>query len=373
MEPLEEAVYLDQVRLMAVDHPAGLDLYPNEYFASNPPYPEFKVVVSSDAEPPAGAWDEHGHNLLPDLLAHKFAGDFELERFAGFAKTHTLTFDLGEPYNGGPLWLLAHGEIEYFTANSMYAASQAGMTPVSPYVEALGKDGQWKRVIDDMGFPAGGPRTMTADLTGKLPKGTQKIRITTNLQVYWDNILISRTPQGRVENADFKLTNIPLSRADLGFHGYPYKIEGLPPGNVKYIYEKASATGPYTRPFGTYTRYGDVLPLLTSLDDKLAVFGSGDEVRLDFDPSNLPALPQGWVRDYFFAANGYEKDMDFYAAEGNYVAPLPFLSMGDYPYPPKKSFPLDDTHVKYLLEYNTRHMSGNEQRGYWFDYGPAQR
>jgi hypothetical protein len=61
--------------------------------------------------------------------------------------------------------------------------------------------------------------------------------------------------------------------------------------------------------------------------------------------------------------------MDFYAAEGNYVAPLPFLRMGDYPYGPRKSFPLDDAHVNYLLEYNTRHMSGNEQRGYWFDYG----
>ena len=39
MEPLEEAVYLDQVRLLAVDHPADVDVYPNEYFASNPPYP----------------------------------------------------------------------------------------------------------------------------------------------------------------------------------------------------------------------------------------------------------------------------------------------------------------------------------------------
>ena len=128
------------------------------------------------------------------------------------------------------------------------------------------------------------------------------------------------------------LTPVPLVRADLEFHGYPLKIEGTPAGNVQYIYEKVSATGPYTRPSGTYTRYGDVLPLLTATDDKLAVFGSGDEVQLDFDPSHLPALPKGWVRDYFFAANGYEKDMDFYAAEGNYVAPLPFLSMGEYPY-----------------------------------------
>jgi tetratricopeptide (TPR) repeat protein len=423
MEPLEEAVYLDQVRLLAVDHPADTDVYPNEYFASNPPYPPFKVVVSRDARPPAGAWDDHGHDVLPDLLAHRYVGDFAVTGFLGFAKPHTLTLDLGEPYSGGPLWLLLHGEVEYFSANSMYAASQAGITAISPYVEALvgnEKDpkGNWRRVVDDMGFPAGGPRTMTADLTRKVPPGTRKIRITTNLQIYWDRILISRTPQGTTreiprpagESAGLRddtsngtdesstggrhpegsrcsggakdyaratanptrVTPVPLIRADLEFHGYPYKIEGTPPGNVQYIYEKASATGPYTRPAGTYTRYGDVLPLLTATDDKLAVFGSGDEVRLDFDPSHLPPLPRDWVRDYFFAANGYEKDMDFYAAEGNYVAPLPFLSMGEYPYTPKKSFPLDNDHVNYLLEYNTRHMSGNEQRGYWFDYGEQQ-
>jgi len=406
MEPLEEAVYLDQARLLAVDHPADLDVYPNEYFASNPPYPEFKVVVSKSEEalPPAGAWDEHGHDVLPNLLAHRYFGDFVLTQFQGFAQPHSLTLDLGEPYHGGPLWLLLHGEVEYFSANSMYAASQAGVQAISPYVEALvgnEKDasGKWVRVIDDMGFPAGGPRTMTADLTGRLPKGTRKIRITTNLQIYWDSILVSRTSQdvarpsrrlsaegetplrqaqGRRSgqqakcrrNASVCLTPVPLVRADLGFHGFPLKIEGAPPGNVDYIYEKVSATGPYTRPAGNYTRYGDVLPLLTALDDKLVVFGSGDEVRLDFDPSKLPGLPQGWVRDYFFAANGYEKDMDFYAAEGNFVAPLPFLRMGDYPYPAGKSFPLDDAHVNYLLEYNTRQISGNEQRGYWFDYGP---
>src|ERR1700722_12399890 len=393
MEPLEEAVYLDQTRLLAVDHPADLDVYPNEYFASNPPYPEFKVVVSKskDARPPAGALDEHGHNVLPDLLAHRYFGDFALTQFQGFANPHSLVLDLGEAYRGGPLWLLLHGEVEYFSANSMYAASQAGVQAISPYLEVLHPNGNWTRVVDDMGFPAGGPRTMTADLTGRLPLGARKIRITTNLQVYWDNILIDRTlenveaaeggmplrqAQGRLSGQpagcrrSVCLTPVPLVHANLSFHGFPLKIEGTPPGNVQYIYEKASATGPYTRPSGTYTRYGDVLPLLTALDDKLVVFGSGDEVSLDFNPAQLPALPKGWVRDYFFAANGYEKDMDFYAAEGGFVAPLPFLKMGDYPYPAGKGFPLDDMHVNYLLEYNTRHMSGNEQRGYWFDYGP---
>ncbi len=367
MEPLEESVYLDQVKLLAVDHPAEVDVYPNEYFASNPPYPPFKIVYSRDARPPAGAWDEHGHNLLRDLLAHRYFGDFKMLSFMGFAEPHSLELDLGEAYHGGPLWLLMHGEIEYFSATSMYAADQAHLRPLAPYVEALvpGSNGKttWVRVIDDMGFPAGGARTMTADLTGKLPVGTRRIRITTNLQIYWDDILISRTSQDQ----NSRLTPVPLARAELDFHGFPLKIEDQPPGNVKYIYEKTSATGPYTRPAGAYTRYGDVRPLLDSIDDEFVVFASGDEVALDFDPANLPVLPRGWVRDFFFVANGYEKDMDFYAYHGDAVDPLPFRDMRTYPYP-GQSFPVDAEHLNYLLEYNTRFMSGNEAKGYWFQY-----
>ena len=103
MEPMEEVVYLDAVKLVAVDHPANEDVYPNEYFASNPPYPEFKVITSRDAKPPAGAWDDKGNNLLPDLLAHKYVGKFDLLPFKGFTKPHSLILDLGEPYRGGPL------------------------------------------------------------------------------------------------------------------------------------------------------------------------------------------------------------------------------------------------------------------------------
>ena len=47
MEPLEESVYLDEVKLLAIDHPSDLNVDPNEYFASNPPYPPFKVVFSN--------------------------------------------------------------------------------------------------------------------------------------------------------------------------------------------------------------------------------------------------------------------------------------------------------------------------------------
>jgi hypothetical protein len=301
--------------------------------------------------------------------------------FKGFTKPHSLVLDLGEPYRGGPLRLLMHGEIEYFTATGMYAASQAGIQGIAPYLEAYVRGGtgvspvtsdksvrptqrgKWVRVTDDMGFPAGLPKTITADLTGKLPQGTTRIRITTNLQIYWDNILMDRSEQ----NENFKLTSVPLTRANLEYHGYPRQIEDLPPGNVKYVYEQVSRTGPYARQAGEYTRYGDVLPLLGVFDDKLVVFGSGEEVALEFDAAKLPPLPKGWTRDYFFMANGYEKDMDFYAAEGSTVAPLPFRRMGTYPYS-GKSFPSDDDHLKYMLEFNTRFMSGNEPRGYSYEF-----
>jgi len=411
MEPMEEVVYLDQVKLLAADHPANEEVYPNEYFASNPPYPDFKVITSRNARPPAGAWDDKGRDLLPDLLAHNYVGNFDLLPFKGFTKPHSLTLDLGEPYRGGPLRLLMHGEIEYFTATGMYAASQAGIEATAPYVEAEvpvknlsdrsvrptqsvagegarttpehGATGvspvqpggntrpstvqtKWFRITDDLGFPAGLPRTITGDLTGKLPQGTKRIRITTNLQIYWDSILIDRSHPSE----NFKLNAIPLTKANLDYHGYPRQIEDQPPGNVKYVYEQVSRTGPYARQAGTYTRYGDVLPLLKSFDDKLVVFGSGEEVALEFDPAKLPPLPKGWTRDYFFQANGYEKDMDFYAADGNTVEPLPFRRMGTYPYA-GKSFPSDPEHLDYMLKYNTRCVSGNEPRGYAYQFSES--
>jgi len=364
MEPMEEVVYLDRVQLLAVDHPSNVEVYPNEFFAANPPYPPFKVITSHKAVPPAGVRDDRGRDLLPNLLAHKYVGDFELLPFKGFTKLHSLELDLGEKYNGAaPLRLLLHGEIEYFTATGMYAASQAGVQATSPYVEAQNTQGKWVKVIDDMGFPAGLPRTIVADLTGKLPGGTRRIRISTNLQIYWDSILVDRTAQ----DSSVTMHPVKLERAQLAFHGYPRQTEGVPAGNVHYVYEDVSLTGPYARQAGTYTRYGDVLPLLVGFDDQFTVFGSGEEVALEFDPSSLPRVKVGWTRDFFFLANGYEKDMDFYTAEGSTVEPLPFHVMNTYPYP-GKTYPLNPTNLDSLLRYNTRHLSGNEPRGYAYSY-----
>jgi tetratricopeptide (TPR) repeat protein len=369
MEPLEEVVYLDQVRLLAVDHPRDVDVYPNEYFASNPPFPEFKVIASRHPQALGGAWDDHGHNVLDLLLLRdrRYVAGFELLPYKGFTKSHSLEIELPDAYRGGPLRLLFHGYIEYFTANSMYAAWQAGVDPVAPYVEALDANGQWVRVVEDMGFPAGLPRTTVADLTGKLPLGTERLRITTNLQIYWDQILVDTTPD---QPEAIHAIDVPLARARLSFHGYPRLREYPSPGEFEFIYDEVSPTGPYTRPIGAYTRFGDVRELLLKSDDRLVVFGSGDEIQVEFDPARLPPLAKDWKRDYLFFVDGYEKDMDFYAAEGDFVNPLPFHRMSEYPYS-KDGYLQDDVHLNDLLNYDTRFFSGAPPASYRFLYAPS--
>ena len=82
---------------------------------------------------------------------------------------HWVELDLGNWDPSKPLRLLIDGYTDYFTATSMYAADQAGIKVIAPYVEAQNAQGQWIRVVDDMGFPAGLARTMVADLSGRIP------------------------------------------------------------------------------------------------------------------------------------------------------------------------------------------------------------
>lgn len=370
-EPMEEINYIDQLRLVAIDHPANTEVFPDERFLDEPPFASGKTVVASpQAHTLAGAWDDKGREVL-DLLArqdHRYVRDFTNLSYAGYANMHTLTLDLGpwSPHN--PLRLFMHGFIEYFSASSMYAAWQAGLQPISPYVEAQMPNGSWKRVIDDMGFPAGLPRTIVVDLTRKLPSGARRIRIKTNLQIYWDQILVDNGPEMAYA---MRKTELPLASAYLSFRGYPQQIEGETPGDLTYRYDRISATGPFQWQRGSYTRYGDVTELLRNIDNQYAVFGSGEDIDAEFGEASLPPLPAGWKRDYFFYANGFVKDMDFYEATPFTVAEMPFHEMSAYPYPAREHYPQDDRSLGYQLDWNTRFESGDRTQLFQFHYLPA--
>ncbi|HZM10650.1 MAG TPA: FG-GAP-like repeat-containing protein [Candidatus Limnocylindrales bacterium] len=371
-EPMEEVNYIDQLRMVAVDHPANIDVYPDERFLDNPPFASGKAVAASTPHVPVGAWDDHGRDVLQLLSArdHLYVRDFTNLPYAGFANTHTLTLDLGTWTSHNPLRLFLSGFIEYFSATSMYAAWQAGLQPMSPYIEAQMPDGSWKRVVDDMGFPAGLPRTITVDLTDKLPAGVRNIRITTNLQIYWDQVLVDNGP---AREHTVRTTELPLAAATLGFRGYPRQVDGETPGDLTYYYEQASTTGPFSRFRGSYTQYGDVTALLTSIDNHFAVFGTGEDIDAEFDTAALPSLPSGWKRDYFFYANGFVKDMDFFEAIPFTVDEMPFHGMSAYPYPASQHYPDDSATNGYRLNSNDRFESGaNRATEYRFEFAPRR-
>jgi tetratricopeptide (TPR) repeat protein len=368
-EPMEEVNFVDQVRLLAIDHPADSVVFPNEHFKNDPPFPEQKTIFSRAAHPLSGAWDNYGKDVLVLLRNHdhEYVRDFTNLPYAGFANAHTLTLDLGEWDESKPLRLLMTGFIEYFSASSLYSAWQAGLTPISPYVEAQMADGTWKRVIDDMGFPAGLPRTIITDLTGKIPSGARRIRITTNLQIYWDQILVSNEED---HPELVKETELPIASASLAFRGYPRQVDGKTPGDLTYYYDQASITGPFARQRGSYTHYGDVTPLVTALDNQFVIFGSGEDIDLEFRESALSVLPAGWKRDYFFYANGYVKDMDYYEAMPFTVAAMPFHGMSSYPYSNREHFPDDAGYLEYQLFWNDRFEPNNPSQHFRFDYKP---
>ena len=370
-EPMEEINFVDQLRLVAIDHPEDTDVYPDERFLNEAPFASGKAVVASaESRPLAGAWDDHGHDVLP-LLArrdHQYVRDFTNLSYAGYANMHTLTIDIGRWKPENSLRLFMHGFIEYFSASSMYAAWQAGLEPISPYVEVQMPNGSWKRIVDDMGFPAGLPRTIVVDLTNKLPLGASRIRITTNLQIYWDQALVDNGPESATHVRQMEL---PLSMAHLAFRGYPQQVDGATPGDLTYDYQKISQTGPFQWQRGPYTHYGNVTPLLQKPDNEYVIFGSGEEVDAEFSSAALPALPAHWKRDYFFYANGFVKDMDFYEALPFTVAQMPFHQESSYPYPASEHYPENPDTLKYLLNWDERFESGDRTQRFQFNYQPT--
>ena len=365
MEPMEEVNYIDQLRLVAVDHSENVEVNPDERFLDDPPFASGRVVASANARLPVGAWDGEGRDVLDAVSRrdHTFASGFTPQPYDGFANLHTLTLDLGDVDAQSPLKLLMTGYVNYFSATSLYAAWQAGIKPVSPYAEAQLPDGSWKRIADDVGFPAGLERTIVVDLTGKLPQGARKIRLTTNLEIYWDQVLVDNGA-----DAEARTTEVPLAAATLHFRGYPKQIDLVSNGDLDYDYDRVSLTGPYQHQRGNYTRFGDVTALVKGIDDRYAIFGSGEEIATEFDVTKLPALPAHWKRDYFFYANGYVKDMDWWDASPFTVAQLPFHGMSAYPYPDSEEFPPDAQSLEYQLSWNDRWDSGEPVRSYRFDY-----
>jgi tetratricopeptide (TPR) repeat protein len=357
-EELREVSYLDEIHLLAVDHPAALDVFTNDKF-QGPPFPDFRLFGVRERIRPARATDDDGTDVRAELLARDGSYPTGFSRdLAGVAGIHHLDLDFGEAAAapgapaGGDAVLVLSGWVDWADGSTFLGTAQRqGGGLLMPQLQVKDEAGAWRTVVEDMGIPAGKPKTIVVDLSGKLRGASREVRILTNLCVYWDEIFLAtgaRSPEVR-------LTTLLPESADLRFHGFSAPTihpQRLQP--ERFDYGRVSAATMWNPTPGRYTRYGDVRELLSAVDDLLVVMGSGDEVALDFDAAALPPLPVGWRRDFLLLFDGWAKDADANTAFSQSVEPLPFHAMSRYPYPEGERFPDDEVHRRWREETLTR-------------------
>jgi hypothetical protein len=330
-EPMDEVLYLDQFRLEVIDHPAGVSVYPDERFATGDPQPSQQLLVFDRFLHPVKATDHRGRDVTETVRRRdkKMVDGFAPRSWLGFAEDHFIELDFGDQLASvGPhdrLFLVLAGWTDYPYPESIFAASQAGVTMRPPVLERLA-DGRWES-LGEIGFPAGLPRVMTKEVTGLLTGRDRVFRIRTNLQIYWDEVALAVVPG---QGASLTVTPLPVSRATLAHRGLLREVtaDGRPPQEYDDAHTDSVALSHWT---GRLTKLGDVTELLAAADDRFVICGPGDEVTVQFDARPLPPLPAGWVRSFVLRARGYSKDAAPFTLTGGRVEPLPFRAMANYP------------------------------------------
>ena len=195
-EELSEVSYLDQVRLFAVDHPADTAIYTNEKFKS-PPYPEERLFGVKHRIYPVSAREFSGGNKPLDVLPLLMKTDQRSTRIQ-FARKGIRCSGEAHPGTGfRECGEIGHGS---FTAARLGGLARRQHLPrgiAGTQVwshDALPPDagcaaGNWQTVNQDMGMPAGKPKTIAVAL--KFLSASRKVRIVTNLSVYWDEVFLS--------------------------------------------------------------------------------------------------------------------------------------------------------------------------------------
>jgi hypothetical protein len=356
-EELWEAVYFDKAALVAVDHPDSVDAFVDERFVA-PPYPGRKLYLVSHEQLPVSAIDGKGNNLLPKISKYdfKYVSNFSLGKFQGVTKEHDLILDLGKRAHGDSLLLFLRGWIFPTDASINTELTQTKKYRLQPpSLQVINKEGKWQTVIKNIGYPMGRDKMVIVNLTGKfLSPNDRRVRIRTNMQIYWDHIFFST---GKV-NAPVKMQDLKMVGAQLNYRGYSASYnKGGPYGPQWFDYYDITRGQKWRDLTGYYTRYGNVLPLLQNADDEYIIADGGDEVTINFDAMHLPSLSKGWKRDFLIYSEGWVKDGDLNTAYGQTVAPLPFHNMPSYPYGKNITYPEDKAHREYQQKYNTRKVT----------------
>ena len=353
-EELWETAYFDEVKLIAVDHPVDTDIFVNEQYTP-PPFVEFKIYGVAEKLFPESAINHRGEDVSDALKAfdYHYAVEHAPGAYQGVVEPHAIVLDLGDIPNDMPLTLFLSGWI-FPTDTSINVAlfQNSEINPRFPSVAVKDKAGEWKTVIDMIGLPAGKNKTITVDLTGKFLSDDRRVRIETDMQIYWDAAFFTVG----IQDVPIEMTTLNPDSADLHYRGFSEMYRPNPHAPHLFDYQKVTKEAQWRDLAGHYTRFGDVTPLLQEVDDMYVILNAGDEITVEFEASRLPTLKAGWIRDFILYSDGWDKDGDINTLTSQTVEPLPFHGMSAYPYPETEHYPDDEAHRQYQLEYNTRRV-----------------
>ena len=354
-EELWETAYFDMVKLLAVDHPAGTQIFVDEKYTP-PPFPEFKIYTMKEIHHPRIAFDHDGYDVSDALKAvdYRYAIEHEAGPFQGVVEPHFIVLDLGDVSDDSELILFLTGWIfPTDTSINLSLSQNPSIKPHFPYLQVRDKDGKWQTVINPIGIPAGKNKTICIDLTGKFLSTDRQIKIASNMQIYWDSAFFSIGG----EDVPTRITTLSPNHTDLRYRGFSKMYRPTPHAPHLFDYNEVTTAKQWRDLAGHYTRYGEVTPLLEEIDDMYVILNAGDEMTVEFDATELPPLKEGWKRDFILYSDGWDKDGDINTLSSQTVGPLPFHDMSVYPYPNAEKYPQTPKHLRYQLEYNTRRVT----------------
>lgn len=356
-EELREVLYLDEAKLIVVDHPPGTEVHSTTKMLpgkNSPGFGKHELVTLRDRVPLLSATNDAGREVTRAVseIDETFVSPTTLRepQLRGLAVPHSVTVDFGKLPVDKPLVLALSGWLRFGGGMANIGASSYSDFPFPfPTLEAE-VNGQWQPVQVMLGAPSGRAKTIVTDLAGKIPSGTRRLRITAAFEIHWDRIALFE----RAEETHTKVTRLAPARTDLHFRGYgEMKPHAAAPSMLVPDYASVQSS-PLWRitPSGWATRYGEVNELVAARDNALVLICGGDELTLEFAASEVPQKSAHMQRDFFVFVSGWDKDSDFHVATGTTLEPLPWHGLDDQTYGTavRPAF----TNDAWIQKYNTR-------------------
>ncbi len=351
-EELWEAAYLDEVSLMAVDHAAGTSVVPNERMIAEAL--ERKLFTVANPRPVRAAWSD-ASGRMEDVTTRLASADKVYvdpgaeTAYQGVRREHALVLDLGPVAKDSRVVLYLNGWIFYTDTSVNVSLSQRkDLSHFPPVLEVPDGNGGWKVAMESFGFPAGKTKTMPVDLTGLVDPADPRVRIRTTMAIFWDAAYVTVDDPA----VSVVTTLLPPAKATLEERGFSRRLRETPDGPEVFDHGDVTGVPAWEDVPGKITRLGDVTELLAKTDDRWVVFKGGDAIRIEYDATQLPPVPAGWVRDYVVVSDGWDKDFDKNTVTGQTYGPWPFHAMSAYPYPESERHP----DPKFLEETLTREV-----------------